>query len=154
MSSREKLLAITRLGWRRMHQDEGVKFSFPLLLERITGCQSLEECEDVELFALVRAMRVYGAFEDLKTFPALSEKVIQIQTVTAQALLGMTDEQVRWLMYNFDYMSEQKGLQYIADSGLFDAWLRILRLWEGAQTQACDEFATDERRSGGQGGGR
>lgn len=145
MEARETMLQLIPLGMKRAGQ-LGITTTLESLVSHVTGKDTLSACTDLELFALVRALYAYEAFEDLRAVTPQSRNVLQMMMVTTRDILKLNPSEMRWLIYRFAYFTEVRGLACAAEAGLLDAWLRMLRLWEASQFTGIDNLAAEQAR--------
>ncbi len=145
MDTRETMLQLIPLAMKRV-AELGRSVILDDLLENVVGKDSLEVCTDLELFALIRAINVYEVFQDVKATTPKGEKVVQLMAVTTGDILDLTERELDWLLYRFEYFSEPRGLACAAEAGLLDAWLRMLRLWEASKFPGIDNLTAAQAR--------
>lgn len=145
MDTRETMLQIIPPAMRRI-AEHGRSVILDDLLHHVVGKDRLEACTDLELFALVRAINAYEAFQDVKATTPKGEKVVQLMTVTTRDILDLTEREMDWLLYQVEYFSEPRGLACAAEAGLLDAWLRLLRLWEASKFPGIDNLSARQAR--------
>ena len=145
MDTRDTMLQIIPLAMQRT-AEFGIMVTLDSLIHYVVGQDSLEACTDLELFALVRALYAYEAFVDLKVTTPKGEKVVQLVAVTTRDILDLTERELNWLLYQFAYCAEPRGLACAAEAGLLDAWLRMMCLWEASKFPGVDNLTAHQVR--------
>ncbi|MBN9694646.1 MAG: hypothetical protein J0L85_02470 [Zoogloea sp.] len=145
METRMTLMQLIPLAMKRIHHG-GRTMTLETVLEYVTDRDSLEECSDEELFAVLRTLHGYDAFNDVRVVPARDDKVVQMELVSTQRILDLDSDELRWLLFAFAYCCERKGLQRAMESGLLATWLRMLRLWEASQFPGVDNLSASQVR--------
>lgn len=145
MDTRDTMLQIIPLAMQRT-AEFGITVTLDSLIHYVVGQDSLEACTDLELFALVRALYAYEAFVDLKVTTPKGEKVVQLVAVTTRDILDLTERELNWLLYQFAYCAEPRGLACAAEAGLLDAWLRMMCLWEASKFPGVDNLTAHQVR--------
>jgi hypothetical protein len=145
MDTRETMLQLIPLAMKRIHHG-GRTLTLETVVEYVADRDSLSACSDEELFAVVRALHAYDAFEDVRVVPARDNKVVQMELVSTQRILDLDSDELSWLLFAFAYCCERKGLQRAMESGLLPTWLRMLRLWEASQFPGVDNLSASQAR--------
>ena len=93
-----------------------------------------------------KTKEVPEAFVDLKVTTPKGEKVVQLVAVTTRDILELTERELNWLLYQFAYCAEPRGLACAAEAGLLDAWLRMMCLWEASKFPGVDNLTAHQAR--------
>ena len=145
MNARDTMLEIIPLGMARL-SERGFSVTLDSLIYHVAGQDSLENCTDLELFALVRALHGHDAFVDVKATASTGPNVVQIMTVSARDMLQLNNQDAGWLFYRLEYFSEPRALACADKAGLLEAWLRMLRLWEASKFPGVDNLSASQAR--------
>jgi hypothetical protein len=131
MDTRQTMLDLIDIGFQRVR--EGYDADLFRLLHCITGRESLADCTDEELFSLVLVVESYDVFYEAKAGMPLGGKVVQLEAVSLDRLLGLTEQETQLALWHVRNRTPERGLAYALESGVLGAWLRVLRVWSAGQ---------------------